>query len=236
MAWPGVTASSSANTDCLISIRPGTASTTKSASPKPSYSVVPWIRSSVCSSWRSESSCEIFSFSTRRPSCPSVTCRAFSRPLSTSFWSTSLSTTGISAAANVWAISPPIVPAPTTAALNTSMTGERLPPRSGTELAGEPRLLLGLHGEAAQGPAQGVPDGAADEDDVRQRAQRPVARELVVEPQLNPGPLGHLGEGDRLPAGEGVLLDLRRDVLGAALDHPLRHAAAATGTRLPDEL
>jgi len=35
-AWPGVTASSSVNTACLISIRSGTASMTKSTSPKPS--------------------------------------------------------------------------------------------------------------------------------------------------------------------------------------------------------
>src|SRR5436190_17804041 len=44
IAWPGVTASSSAKTACLICIRSGTASTTKSTSPKPSYSVVPLIR------------------------------------------------------------------------------------------------------------------------------------------------------------------------------------------------
>ena len=46
IAWPGVTASSSAKTACLISIRSGTASTTKSTSPNPSYSVVPVIRPS----------------------------------------------------------------------------------------------------------------------------------------------------------------------------------------------
>ena len=36
IAWPGVAASSSAKTACLISIRSGTASITKSTSPKPS--------------------------------------------------------------------------------------------------------------------------------------------------------------------------------------------------------
>jgi hypothetical protein len=46
--------------------------------------------------------------------------RAFSIPVSTNFWSTSLSTTGMSAFAIVCAISPPIVPAPTTAALKTN--------------------------------------------------------------------------------------------------------------------
>ena len=41
IAWPGVTSSISEKTACLISIRSGTASMTKSTSPKPSYSVVP---------------------------------------------------------------------------------------------------------------------------------------------------------------------------------------------------
>ena len=36
IAWPGVAASSSAKTACLISILSGTASITKSTSPKPS--------------------------------------------------------------------------------------------------------------------------------------------------------------------------------------------------------
>ena len=36
IAWPGVTSSRSAMTACLISIRSGTASMTKSTSPKPS--------------------------------------------------------------------------------------------------------------------------------------------------------------------------------------------------------
>jgi hypothetical protein len=36
IAWPGVTASSSANTACLTGIRSGTASITKSTSPKAS--------------------------------------------------------------------------------------------------------------------------------------------------------------------------------------------------------
>ena len=52
IAWPGVTASSSANTACLICIRSGTASTTKSTSPKPSYSVVPVMRPVISASWR----------------------------------------------------------------------------------------------------------------------------------------------------------------------------------------
>ena len=42
-------------------------------------------------------------------------------PVSTNSCSTSLSTTGTPAVAITWAISPPIVPAPTTAALNTNI-------------------------------------------------------------------------------------------------------------------
>src|SRR3954471_14980673 len=65
-----------------------------------------------------------FSFLTSRASWPVVTSRAFSRPTSTNFRSTSLRTTGMPAAAMTWAISPPIVPAPTTAALKTNMGGD----------------------------------------------------------------------------------------------------------------
>src|SRR4051812_21943171 len=71
-------------------------------------------RASACS-WVS------FSFLTRRASCPSVTPRAFSTAASTNFWSRSLTTTGMSAAAIAWAISPPIVPPPTTAAFDTNI-------------------------------------------------------------------------------------------------------------------
>src|SRR4051812_4765670 len=121
IACPGVTASSSPNTACLICIFSGTASTTKSTSPKPSYSVVPVMRPRISFCCVSACSWVIFSFFTRPPSWPWVTCSAFSRPWSTNFWSTSLSTTSRPAAAITWAISPPIVPAPTTAALNTYM-------------------------------------------------------------------------------------------------------------------
>src|SRR5215207_4957205 len=74
-------------------------------------------RASACS-WVS------FSFLTRRESWPSVTARAFSTAASTNFWSMSLTTTGMSAAAIAWAISPPMVPPPTTAALETNIACE----------------------------------------------------------------------------------------------------------------
>src|ERR1700760_2181635 len=71
-------------------------------------------RASACS-W------VIRSFFTWLPSWPWVTARAFSSAASTNFWSMSLTTTGMSAAAIAWAISPPIVPPPTTAALLTNI-------------------------------------------------------------------------------------------------------------------
>src|SRR5829696_3549652 len=122
-AWPGVAASRSAKTWCLISIFSGTASITKSTSPKPSYSVVPVISPSVCSSWASACSWVSFSFLTSLAVWPWVTSRAFSRPLSTNSCLTSLRRTGMSAEAMTWAISPPMTPAPTTAALKTNMGG-----------------------------------------------------------------------------------------------------------------
>src|SRR3954469_22074723 len=75
-------------------------------------------RASTCSS---ACSCVIRSFLTSFATWPCVTSRAFCSPASTKRWSTSLSTTGTSADAMTWAISPPMVPAPTTAALNTNI-------------------------------------------------------------------------------------------------------------------
>src|SRR3954466_3893975 len=115
-----------------------------------------------------------FSFFTRRPSCAWVTCWAFSRPWSTNFWSTSLSTTGTSALAIAWAISPPIVPAPTTAALNTN---KRFPPVSGWVLSGREAIGAGRAsphpgatlGAVARGP---VPANSAMELKERLEAER----------------------------------------------------------------
>ena len=79
------------------------------------------MRPTISSSWRSASSWVIFSFATRPPSWPWVTSRAFSGPWSTNFCLTSLRTTAMPADAITWAISPPMVPAPTTAALKTNI-------------------------------------------------------------------------------------------------------------------
>src|SRR3954469_5170482 len=196
IAWPGVTSSSSANTACLMFMRSGTASITKSTSPKPSYSVVPWMRPTSACACSSACSWVSFSFLTRRPNWACVTCVAFSRPWSTNFWSTSFSTTSTSAAASTWAISPPIVPAPTTAALNTNMAGETLRSlwRGGTAdwPRGAPgrlqRGFLGrLGGEPLERAGERVGLRAADEDEVDEVAQRVPALELVVERQRERG-------------------------------------------------
>src|SRR3954453_21822801 len=124
-------------------------------------------RASACS-WVS------FSFFTRPPSWRSVTSRAFSIPASTNFWSMSLRTTGASALAIAWAVSPPIVPAPTTAASNTT---RRFPPVSGWVLSGREAIGAGRAsphpgatlGAVARGP---VPANSAMELKERLEAER----------------------------------------------------------------
>src|SRR6266513_3023123 len=188
-----------------------------------------WACSSACS-WVS------FSFLTRRPNCPCVTSRAFSRPWSTNFWSTSLSTTGMSAAAITCAISPPIVPAPTTAALNTNMDlsevlslREAGPPPAGAQGyrdLGLAALVLELPGEANERAAQRVSHRAADEEEVDQRAEHwHAALESVVEGQRHSHAVVELREGQGLSAGDARILDLGglslAGHLGAhAFDHP----------------
>ena len=83
------------------------------------------MRPRISSSWRSACSWVIFSLATRPASWPWVTSRALVRPVSTNSCLTSLRTTGMPAEAMTWAISPPMVPAPTTAALKTNI-GRRL--------------------------------------------------------------------------------------------------------------
>ena len=78
------------------------------------------MRPSSSSSCVSACSWVIFSLATSPPSWAWVTCLAFSRPASTNSCFTSLRTTGVPDDAITWAISPPMVPAPTTAALFTN--------------------------------------------------------------------------------------------------------------------
>src|SRR5687767_3965044 len=150
---------------------------TKSTSPKPSYSVVPWMRARISAACASACSCVIFCLLTRLPSCAAVTSRAFFRPSSTNSGSTSFSTTGMPAEAMTWAISPPIVPAPTTAALNTNTLTVSFWLAS-VEVA----VGLQLDREAPQRPAQCVAERATHEEQIGQHgADARVALELVGE-------------------------------------------------------
>src|SRR5437660_1377659 len=124
------------------------------------------------------------SLETRRSSWPLVTSRAFSRPTSTKARSTSLSTTGMPAAATTCAISPPMVPAPTTAALNTL--------DKGADPSGDPLGLLlarvpGARPEEAPQPVLAPPRDHVDvevrhrlRDDVVDRVEDALGRHRVA--------------------------------------------------------
>src|SRR5581483_357228 len=128
---------------------------------------------------RSSSSGWSFPASTR----PCQSDRAFSSPWSTNLCSTSLSITGISAFAITCAISPPIVPAPTTAALKTNMA-PRLPERCATcaPAAGQ------LGAEPLERGAELCLHRPADEQQVDQRRKQRALTDLVLqlERYLNP--------------------------------------------------
>src|SRR2546423_327973 len=183
------------------------------------------MRPTISFCWASACSWVIFSFFTRPPSWPCVTCWAFSRPWSTNFCSTSLSTTSRPAAAITWAISPPIVPAPTTAALNTYIG----PPKRLLGLVRlQARLFRRFGGEAPARPAQGVADGAADEEEVGERGKHPRAGEPVVERQLEDGATAVVElEAGALDAVQPLLEDLGLEAVRRVAPHDLlRHPAA----------
>src|SRR3954452_5150561 len=153
----------------------------------------------------------IFSFLTCDPVWSFETSKAFARPWSTNFWSMSLRTTGMPAELMTWAISPPIVPAPTTAALVTNMAA-RL----------QRCLVRRLCGEAAHSAFQSHRQRPADEERVGDPAERTSLRELVIELHQDAARL----EEDRLPPAQLILEDLRDHVVVVALEDPLRHTAA----------
>src|SRR3954451_22582466 len=160
------------------------------------------------------------------------------------FCSTSFSTTSTSAEASTWAISPPMVPAPTTAALNTNIwsssegDGARRqgPSDRGGRLQG--RFLRRLGGEAAQRAGERVVLRAADEEDVDKGPERAADRHLVVEFELHHGALLLVGgEGHALGAVE-LLLEHVHLVLSRRQGphHAFGDGAAAAGHALPDDL
>src|SRR3954451_7425584 len=163
----------------------------------------------------------IFSFLTCDPVWIFETSSALVRPWSTNFWSMSLRTTEMPAELITWAISPPIVPAPTTAALVTNMAA-RL----------QRCLVRSLRGKPPQSAFQSHRERAADEEDVGQAAQRATARELVVELHDD----GPDVEPERLPAAQLILEDLGREDPVVALDDTLGHVSATGRCALPDDL
>src|SRR4051794_29209866 len=84
----------------------------------------------------------------------------------------SLRTTGMPAELMTWAISPPMVPAPTTAALVTNMAA-RL----------QRGFVRSLCGEAPQSAFQSHRKRPANEENVGQNAERPAGRERVIQAQ-----------------------------------------------------
>src|SRR4051794_13437219 len=129
-------------------------------------------------------------FSTSAASWPSVTLRASVRPASTRSWRMSFRITGTPAAAIVCAIWPPIVPAPTTAALKTNMGSccssaaatrgsRRL--STGVLCRCQPLLVAQLDGEAPQRALERLALRPADEHEVDHGQEALALLELVVE-------------------------------------------------------
>src|SRR5215212_11228915 len=112
-----------------------------------------------------------------------------------------------------WAISPPMVPAPTTAALNTNMAAR---------LQG--RFLSRLRREARERAPEHLREGAPDEEDVGHGAERAALLQLVVELDRDERVLVPDLEGERLRARQLLLEDLRGEATGRADGHALGDA------------
>src|SRR5438874_1751685 len=132
----------------------------------------------------------------------------------------SLRTTGMPAELMTWAISPPIVPAPTTAALVTNMAA-RL----------QACFVRGFCGKAAESAFQSHCERPADEQGVGDLRERTTVLELVF--QLHRHLPGF--EEDRLPAVQLILEDLRDHVLVVALEDPLGDAPTTGRAGLPHD-
>src|SRR5215210_2260036 len=177
----------------------------------------------IRSVWASAASWESLPFLTRLAPWRADTSRAFSRPVSTKRCSTSLRMTGMPAAAMTCAISPPITPAPTTAALKTNMAGT-LAAHSGLPL----QVPAPLAGEPGEGPLERRLDLAAHEEAVDEPRRGGLLLELVVELERD----GHVVAGgcerDLLRAAQALVLDGERLAHASLVrGHLLEHAAAA---------
>src|SRR4051812_29672266 len=211
---------------------------TKSTSPKPSYSVVPWMRSTTAATCTPAASSFSLPRSTSFPTWLCVTLRASARPASTRSFLTSLSTTGMPAEAMVWAIWPPMVPAPTTAALKTNMVRDCAPSDGeGPGLYAGVALGSQLRGEAPQRALDRLALRAADEQQVERAELAARLLELVVELERDRHALRVRDEAHALHAADLLVLDRERladaRLIGGDL---LEHAAAALRIGIPDDL
>src|SRR3954454_9735271 len=168
------------------------------------------MRPRICATCSPACSWVIFSFLTCDPVWIFETSSALWRPWSTKFWSMSLRTTGMPAELMTWAISPPIVPAPTTAALVTNMAA-RL----------QRRFVLSFRGKAPESAFQSHCEGAPDEQDVGQTTERPTGREGVVEAQDDVAAILDGLEAGSLHRGHLLVEDLGHDGAVLVLLDPL---------------
>src|SRR4051794_39452651 len=169
------------------------------------------MRPTISATWALPSSSVIFSLETSRPIWPSVTLPASVKPASTNSCLTSLRTTSIPAAAMVWAIWPPMVPAPTTAALKTNMFRTALLRKGkGRRLYAGVAVRSQLRGEAPQRALERLALRAADEQQVERAELAAALLELVVELERDRHALGMRDEGDALRAADLLVLHRER--------------------------
>ena len=186
------------------------------------------MRPSVAAACSSACSWVIFCLWTRPASWPRVTSSAFLRPRSTNSCLMSLRITGMPADAITWAISPPIVPAPTTAALNTNTLWRLLVVGGAAAVAargsrGAPRALSRAARGAAGRPPPPARPGADRARTTAARARRAVLREPV---EASRAALG------MLPLARDEALGLQRAQqrvhrVGVHADQPARQLADA---------
>src|SRR5215204_4554715 len=111
----------------------------------------------------------------------------------------------MSAAAMTCAISPPMTPAPTTAALKTNMAGT-LAAGHGLQL----HVPAPLAGEARERAPQRRDDLPPHEDQVEQPRQRSLLLELVLERERDRHRVRTRREPDLLGAAQAAVLDRER--------------------------
>src|SRR3954465_13748700 len=169
------------------------------------------MRSRTPATWTPAASSSSLPRPTSLPTCFLVPFRASVSPASTRSSSTSLSTTGMPAEAMVWAIWPPMVPAPTTAALKTNMFRTALlRKRKGRRLYAGVAVRSQLRGEAPQRALERLALRAADEQQVERAELAAALLELVVELERDRHALGMRDEGDALRAADPHVLNRER--------------------------